>query len=147
MSYPTTRYTRMAYCSLCNVVYLFEPKHLAAHIEHSAMGRVWAKRGGGFLPCPKGHAIVNQTTTKRKAPRAGYLDSIGGPELKRYEFMQMNPDGKTPLRIVQAFLAADDAMAWKQAEILHRALASINVTTPYMLREAGTERYLEATPQ
>lgn len=143
MSYPTTRYTRMAYCSLCNVVYLFEPKHLAAHIEQSAMGRVWAARDGSFLPCPLGHAIMQQTTSKRQAPRRGYLESIGPLNGPRYEFCQMQPDGKTLLRVLHKFSAPNDDEARAVGTTLYDSLAARNITTPYTVREAGTERYLE----
>lgn len=75
--YQFTRYTRRGYCDLCHVVYLWEPRTLNVHTQGSAMGRTWMKADGNFLPCPKGHAVMRQTTHLNRAPRYGYLETIG----------------------------------------------------------------------
>jgi hypothetical protein len=68
-AYPFTRYTRLAYCRECNLVYLFEPTNGARVSNIPGTGRVWIGNDSHLLMCPHGHTPLAQTTRRRMVPQ------------------------------------------------------------------------------
>src|SRR5262249_37748159 len=64
--------TRMAHCTTCETVYIFEADQLP---DARVKGRIWTTHHGGPLKCPKGHMPLHKTVWRNPAPM---LPLLGG---------------------------------------------------------------------